>query len=278
LILSQKEKDPAAFRNYIAESIMKLKPDDHKRNEIKIDYFVLIYKFCSDRQFSMEQRSTLLSIGIYIYLESLEKKYPSIESYEMLVDILKKHVIQREPYSIKMFSEQDKTEILKLFRDSFYKHYSMYEIAGTKFIDYTLTTAHKFEHKYPELMSLNDGEVVSPESVPVISKLYLKLNVAEDPSDVKEIRDGVTLTTEGDIKGPKNLDTERNELDVSMHSPRQEIKTEEEIKLEKELEGTLKSFYDKFDKSMKVQDEKIGKLLPNQVVKTSGPAGKTGKK
>jgi len=191
------------------------------------------------------------------------KKLSSFESYEGLVKILKTHTIQREPFSVKMFSEPDKTELLKFFRETFYKHYSLYEIAGTKYIDYTLTTSQKLDQKLPHLPTLTEGEVVLPELLEAL-KMYMP-SPNEELKSVKETQEGLTLTTEEDkIENRiQVMHTQPDEFD-RIH----EEKTEDELTLEKELDQTLQDFYDKFDKNLKVQEEKLSKLMP----KTGGAA------
>jgi NDP-sugar pyrophosphorylase family protein len=91
IVLNKKHENVEAFRNYLSDRVLKLKPDEGTRNTIYLDYLTIIYKFCLSKLFSAEKISTLLSIGIYIFNESLEKKLPMMESYQLLKSFVDLH-------------------------------------------------------------------------------------------------------------------------------------------------------------------------------------------
>ena len=269
LILSERENSIEKFREYISKNIMKLDAEEKKRNEIQIDFLTSVHRFSLKRQFSIEQRSTLLSIALYIYYESLEKKIPSIESHEMLDNILKNHIIQREPYSIKMFTEQDKNEILKFFRATFYRHYTLYEIAGTKFTDYTLLTSKKLEPTWHQVINLNEGEVINPHDVDALKSFF---NNNTSPRKNEEAL--INLKKEGSPSVVESNHSIQKSLPTEQSMEEELVKTDDDLKLEKELDSAFKDFYEKFDQTIKAKDEKIDKLLgvtnPNLVAKVPG--------
>ena len=58
----------------------------------------------------------------------------------MLKQILKKHTLQRPPYSIFIFTEAEASEIINFLLRTFFRHYSLYEYSFKPKIDLILMT------------------------------------------------------------------------------------------------------------------------------------------
>ena len=58
----------------------------------------------------------------------------------MLKDILKRHILQRPPYSIFIFSGEEATEIINFMMRTFFRHFALYEYSFKPKIDLILMT------------------------------------------------------------------------------------------------------------------------------------------
>ena len=65
------------------------------------------------------------------------------EGLSIFKSILTKHCLHRPPYSIFVFSENDKTLILNFALNSFFRHLSLYEYSFKPKIDLELVTIGK---------------------------------------------------------------------------------------------------------------------------------------
>ena len=63
--------------------------------------------------------------------------------------ILTRHCLHRPPYSIFVFSEEDKTIIINFALSSFFRHYSLYEYSFKPKIDLELRTMHRGYKEQP---------------------------------------------------------------------------------------------------------------------------------
>lgn len=150
MILIKKAANPQDFKKFIMSNILPNRiRKGEERDDIYLDFLCLVYQFSDRNSFSVEKLCTLLSIVDYLFNTSLHLKLTSVDSFEKLKDILKRHSSQNEPYSMGIFTKEEVQKITKFMRDSFYKFYSLHEITFTKFIDYNIYLDFKFEEGWP---------------------------------------------------------------------------------------------------------------------------------
>ena len=129
------------------------------KSEILIEFSLENLRFCFQKNYCAEQISTFMSIINFVFNVSLKKKMTASDSFEKLEDILARHIKQVPPFSIKIFSLEEKEDILEHVQ-AIYKFFLMYEISLTKFVDYNIFTVEPFT-KFVEIeKDLWQGEKV----------------------------------------------------------------------------------------------------------------------
>lgn len=260
LQLNELIQNKTEFCNYCSEAF-KLDHYEPVRREIYLDFLYNLYKYCYDLSFSAEKLSTALSIAIYVFNESLEKKMGSTDSYELLEKILKRHISQREPFSYGFFTQEEKKQLLKFLRDSFYRHYVLYEIAMTKFVDYTLQMVDYGHASFPDLISLNEGTEIDPEKIPYFKERFFRREETEEKA-----QEGIAQT---ESKEPDALSR------LKTPTPKEVVptfvfeKTEDDLKTEKDIEMMLSNFKGSLSSQIKEKDEEFSKSLA-QLTKKGG--------
>ncbi len=73
------ENDKLQFKKYFEENVLRnwnssKENNSDRRNEVFMNFIFLLYQEMEKKQYSLEQRSTILSIAYYIFTESLDKK------------------------------------------------------------------------------------------------------------------------------------------------------------------------------------------------------------
>jgi hypothetical protein len=147
-----------------------------------------------------------------------------------------------------MFKEEEKLEIMKLFRDTFYRHYLLYEVSMTVFIDYTVETASFLELKLPETGSIAEGQQVD-------KSLFKFLQEYDKKPEVLQPEEHETTKETEHFEKIVELNKSASLLEDEETKELVKIKTPEDIKLETALESALKSFYGKLEAGVKDRDE-----------------------
>lgn len=173
--------DPSKLRNYIKE-IFKLNITDEK-NEILEDFHLNNLRFCMTQSFSLEKTSCLLGIFDSLLNEFLNHRSLESALVSRLKQILSQHSLQRPPYSIEVFTQSEIGLIVPYFKNSFIKHYSLYESAFSNQTDMMLNTVSGFNGRLPIALNLEEGKEIDPHSLPILSS-YIKSN--EDTDKAKE--------------------------------------------------------------------------------------------
>jgi len=264
IALSKHANDPASFRDFVSTKILSEGDDDPERKTIYVDYFINTYKFCCQHHFSAEKVSTLMSIAVYIFNESIEKKLRFSESFELFKSLLSLHEIQREPYFMGVFNATEKSAIIKYFQTTFYKHYTLYDVAMTKTINYRVTMLDKLEAALPRLSSLTDGIEITPQRIPQLAMFLPKVEDEEDPR--------LASTLEAHVKW-RQEEADAHKTEGEGEEEKEEVfeytKNEEDLKLEAALGQTLKVFYNKLDTQLKEKSEE----MVNKIDAKSGKSG-----
>ena len=145
IYLVQSQKDPQKLKQFFAKKLENNEDieNDEFRLQINIDFNLEILRFCLQSDFSAEQISTFLSILNSVFRESLKKKMTTDHSYETLEKMVDHYLFQSPPFTLKLFSHDDKSRILA-FVGQLYKFFQMYEISMTKFVDFNIITQDLF--------------------------------------------------------------------------------------------------------------------------------------
>ena len=110
----------AGERRVLAEifnlkSIVNVTPNEtpSKIELLKLDFHYMNYVFCKKHQYSNEKVSTMLAILDFDFNKMLEKLLKPENGLKLLKDLLSNHSIQRPPYQIFIFTDEEVGEIVQ---------------------------------------------------------------------------------------------------------------------------------------------------------------------
>lgn len=198
--------------------IMKFK-EDNEKDEILLDFYESFVSFCIKHEFTLEKISCSLSIITNIVQASISNQIPVVTMQESLKSLLKKHSIQRPPYSIQVFSQKDITALETFLESTYFKHYSLYSYGFTPHKDVIITTEKLSLATFPISLNLIEGNETNPETIfelkdflprtmtPKETKAEVKAKETEVVMEIDE--DPVHARLNSEIKNMKTLIEER---------------------------------------------------------------------
>ena len=83
-----------------------------KMELLKLDFHYMNYAFCKRHQYSNEKVSTMLAIFDFVFHRMLERQLKPEVGLKLLKDLLANHSIQRPPYKIFIFNDEEVSEIV----------------------------------------------------------------------------------------------------------------------------------------------------------------------
>ena len=156
---------------------------------LKLDFHAMNYAFCKDNSFSNEKVSTMLAILDHVFTRMLEKQLKPEVGLKLLRDHLRDHSIQRPPFQIFIFNDEEVEKILDFCLTTFLRHFSLYEFAFKPRVELVLRSDPVFNTKFnSELPALDDMMQVEAEEAAKM-KGFLGMEV---PSTIggEEVKDG----------------------------------------------------------------------------------------
>lgn len=94
----------------------------------------------------------------------LEKQQSPDVGLKNLKQYLKEHSIQRPPFSIQIFTDEEALKIIQFALQTFLRHFSLYEFAFKPRVELVLRTDPVLNMKYnAELLGLDEMEEVDEE-------------------------------------------------------------------------------------------------------------------
>ena len=172
---------------YIAE-IFNLNKDSNKDNII-IDFYKEIYKFCLKNDFTLEKISTFLSIMFFIFNYSVKnKKIIREDSFNLFIQVLDYHCFNKQPYFFEIFNLYEKELILKFVNETFYRNYPLYEniFKYNKNINIYSKSFPKMGDPLTKLKILSDDNFVEDIDSIEVLKLYFDPNQKKKTLEKKE--------------------------------------------------------------------------------------------
>lgn len=141
-----KKRNLLEERLYLSK-IFLLKLNDSK-DQILVDFYMNLYKFCINNHFSIEKISTFFSIMYFIMNYSImNKKIIKRNSFELFIDLIDFHSLHRPPYSYEIFDPKEKSIIIDFIQNTFYRNYILFENIFKYNVNIFLST--KFPVKIP---------------------------------------------------------------------------------------------------------------------------------
>ena len=96
------------------KTILATAPNEHpsKVELLKLDFHAMNYQFCKENSFSNEKVSTMLAIVDHVFQRMLEKQLKPEIGLKLLKDHLSDHSIQRPPFQIFIFTDEEVNKII----------------------------------------------------------------------------------------------------------------------------------------------------------------------
>lgn len=92
----------------VLSEIFELKSTQtNKLENLRLNFHYINYTFCKENAFSNEKTSTLLAMLDSILNRMLEKQRHAEWGYQILTSHLADHSIQRPPFAIQIFSQEE---------------------------------------------------------------------------------------------------------------------------------------------------------------------------
>ena len=167
--------------------VMKFKQDSEK-DEILLDFYENLLKFCITSDFTLEKISCTIGIASFILKQSISEFVLASTSASTLQTLLKKHSIQRPPYTVKVYSSEETFKIFNFIQDNYLKHYSLYSYGFTPHKDVIITTEKLYCASFPNSLALLETTELNPESIFDL-KDYLPRKIST-PESLPEIKVG----------------------------------------------------------------------------------------
>lgn len=144
--------------------VMKFKQDNEK-DEILLDFYENLLGFCISSDFTLEKISCTMGIASFILKQSISEFVPVHVSASTLQTLLKKHSIQRPPYTVKVYSSDETIKIFNFIQDNYLKHYSLYSYGFTPHKDVIITTEKLYCATFPNSLALVETSEINPETI-----------------------------------------------------------------------------------------------------------------
>ena len=198
--------------------IMKFNENDEK-SEILLDFFESLTSFCLSLDFTLEKISCSLGLLNYLIHTAISNSLPLSSSQDSFKLLLKKHSIQRPPFSIQVFSASDISSLESFVERTFFNHYLLYSYGFTPHKDIIVTTEKLQCGRFPQCIGLQESSEINPETIPDL-KMYLprlqspkenKIDLGTKELEVKEEHDmdPVESYLYNEVKTMKNLIEEK---------------------------------------------------------------------
>ena len=128
-ILKKKETldDEKAFLSQIFD-LKNLFENSVSKQYIMLDYYMNIYNFCIENNFTLQQISTIMSIYYFIFSYSFSWISTEEKISEIFREIIYYHSINNPPFSQKIFEKSQKSLLINYFENTFIKNFSFFEV------------------------------------------------------------------------------------------------------------------------------------------------------
>lgn len=153
------------------------------------------YMFCKKHQYSNEKVSTMLAILDFVFHRMLERQLKPEIGLKLLKDLLANHSIQRPPYKIFIFNDQEVADITNFSMTTFLRHFSLYEFAFKPRVELVLRQDPVFNTRFnAPLIPLDQMQEVDEEEAQRMKAFLRQMNLESNAKKVSNI----TVDTYGD--------------------------------------------------------------------------------
>ena len=120
----------------------------------------------------------MLAIFDYVFNRMLEKQLKPEVGLKLLKDLLNNHQIQRPPYQIFIFTDDEAASIVQFAMTTFLRHFSLYEFAFKPRVELVLRCDPVFNTRFnSELMPLDEMQEVDDEEAEKMKNFLKQMNL-----------------------------------------------------------------------------------------------------
>eukprot|EP00879_Flechtneria_rotunda_P014718 GHRR01015379.1.p1 GENE.GHRR01015379.1~~GHRR01015379.1.p1 ORF type:complete len:276 (+),score=103.63 GHRR01015379.1:522-1349(+) len=112
------------------------------RNDIILDLYAYALRQGQAWDFDDERISCLFAIVKEVHTASIRHRLTIERSFAFFKDTLINHSIQRPPFSVGVFSQDQMRSILDWMLDTYFRHYKLYQYAFTNRVTMSISTYH----------------------------------------------------------------------------------------------------------------------------------------
>ena len=126
----QKKETLEEEKAYISQifDLKNLFENSLSKQYIILDYYMNLYNFCIDNNFTLQQISTIMSIYYFLFSYSISWVSTEEKISEIFQDIICYHTINNPPFSHKIFEKNQKSLLINFFENTFIKNFSFFEV------------------------------------------------------------------------------------------------------------------------------------------------------
>jgi hypothetical protein len=254
---------------YICE-LFNLRQDSAKE-QIIIDFYRDIYKFCLKNGFTIEKISTFFSIMYFTFNYAImNKKITKEKSISVFNDILNYHCINRPPYFYEIFTYDDRTVILEFIKKGFYKNFILYENIFKYNMNINIYSKEMPKipaDLLPGLSHLDTHKIVEIDSLPIMSTLFEKQEVeVKRPETNEEQKDEFEKYKEEEIEHMRRVISSLSKSKAEWESDRllqQRLKEERMLEYEN---NEVKTFIDVKVGEIQKETNELFTLVDNRIL------------
>ncbi|CAD8095346.1 unnamed protein product [Paramecium sonneborni] len=135
-----------SFQYYQTQTISKATEESQQQCKFAVFSEYLLQMYNQLKKYTFEQISAFMSIGFYIFVESLERKITQIDSYEIFKRLLRPNILLTNTYNLPIFTQEHIMEFNKFMTNYFYRYYSLYELRMTTYQEVNIFSRLKGEN------------------------------------------------------------------------------------------------------------------------------------
>uniref|UniRef100_A0A8D0H233 Cilia and flagella associated protein 119 n=1 Tax=Sphenodon punctatus TaxID=8508 RepID=A0A8D0H233_SPHPU len=164
--------------------------DSDPRAAILLDLYFYTVQFSREQAFSREQTSAFFSIVKDTHEACVETPLPNVEEcYGYFTELVFCHSIQRPPFSIDLFTQEQLAVITDYVVNTYFRHFKLYKYAFTPQVRLDVSLAYVgMPEAEPTVEEVEEGAAASTEAEPAPSHEEVAETIAPVESPTAPLR------------------------------------------------------------------------------------------
>jgi len=117
---------PSVLKDAFGGIFAKYTAIDPALEELLLDFHTVNVEFVQSQSFPFQKFTTFLELAAWVFESSFEGHKSRQESFEEFKEVVIRHSLFRQPYSVNIFNERDVKEITRFWLDTFDRYYEQY--------------------------------------------------------------------------------------------------------------------------------------------------------